>query len=357
MNQDSYRNLIAGRNNSFGKRMLRMLLGAVSVVYAGGVAIRNLCYDKRWLKSRAAKVPVISIGNLTTGGTGKTPLVVWLCEILRTSDRKCAVLTRGYKSEKGKLTDEPAILAKSCPDAHIAVNSDRCQGAEKAVSQFGANVLVMDDGFQHRRLKRDLDIVAVDATCPFGYGRMLPAGLLREPVKALKRAQAVVITRYDQVADGGIEKLEEAIKVISPDITIAKAAHRHPYAKAIKGAVFTIEELKAQSIFVFCGIGNPAAFMNRLDEYGLDIVGSRVYNDHHDYTEQDLTDIYEEARYLEADMVLSTQKDWVKTTLLSQNDDNIVFAYLALELEFLDGEDKIKNLVNKTIDQWVVDRL
>ena len=172
-----------------------MLLGGVSVIYTGGVVIRNLCYDKGWLKSSAAKAPVISIGNVTTGGTGKTPLVVWLCEMLRESDRKCAVLTRGYKSEKGKLTDEPAILAKSCHDAHIVVNPDRCQGAEKAVSQLGADVLVMDDGFQHRKLFRDVNIVLWDSYSSPLLEKILPFGRLRESFKGLSRADFVRFLR------------------------------------------------------------------------------------------------------------------------------------------------------------------
>jgi tetraacyldisaccharide 4'-kinase len=333
------------------------MLRAISVLYAGIIKLRNIGYDKGWLRSISAKAPVISIGNITTGGTGKTPLVIWMCDLLRQKELKCSVLTRGYKSEKGKLTDEPALLAKACPNANIVVNSDRVAGAEKGVAEFKAKVLIMDDGFQHRRLQRDLDIVAIDATCPFGYGNILPAGLLREPVKSLKRAHAVIITRYDQVTDEGLVKLEESIKSISPGITIAKAVHRHTFAKAMKGVTYSFDELKKHSIFAYCGIGNPNAFLHRLEEYGFDVVGWRVYNDHHDYTEKDLDDIYEEARYLGADMVLSTHKDWVKTALLSKNQSDLTFAYLVMELEFIEGEDEIKNLISKTIDQWTVDRL
>ncbi|MCK4958249.1 MAG: tetraacyldisaccharide 4'-kinase [Planctomycetes bacterium] len=345
MDQDSYRNLISGESTGFGPGLLRVILRAVSAGYLGAVALRNLCYDRRWLRSHDAGVPVISVGNVTTGGTGKTPLVIWLCKLLAARSVDCAVLTRGYKSESGKFTDEPAILAKSCPDANVIVDGDRVSSAAKAIEKFGAGVLVMDDGFQHRRLRRDLDIVAVDATCPFGFGRILPAGLLREPVSALKRADAVVITRYDQATIVKISELEKAIERIAPQATIARAVHRNPYAKMLKGATLSIDELKEKPVYAFCGIGNPKAFFNRLEGHGLKVMGTRVYNDHHNYTERDIKDIYEEAKYLGAELILSTQKDWVKTTLLSEQDEDILFAYMAVELEFVEGADKIESLV------------
>lgn len=357
MNQDSYRNLISGLDKSIAKRMLRWVLRVIAFFYWAVVAIRNFAFRKSLLRSANVAAPVISIGNITTGGTGKTPMVIWICRMLHEKSMNCVILTRGYKSPKGKLTDEPAILTKSCPHAKVVVNSDRISGAEKAIQNFNADVLVMDDGFQHRRLGRDLDIVAIDATCPFGYGRMLPAGLLREPITAIKRADAVVITRYDQVKNEDMEKLEEKIKSVKPEITIAKAIHYHPCAKLIKGKTLSIDELAEKSIFAFCGIGNPRAFLNRLEEIGLNVLGTRIYNDHHEYSQQDITDIFEEARYLGAEVILSTQKDWLKTALLSQKDDGILFAYLDLELEFIEGADKIEALIDRAINSWKVRQL
>ncbi len=315
------------------------------------VVVRNLCYDRGVLKSFDAAAVVISVGNITTGGTGKTPLVIWLCKMLKEKSVSCAILTRGYKAGKKKLSDEPAILAKACPGAKVVINADRVSGAEKAVRDYHVDVLVMDDGFQHRRLRRNLDIVAIDATCPFGYGRSLPAGLLREPVRAIRRADLVVITRYDLAGEEDIAKLEDKIKKIAPDVASARAKHRHPYAKAMKGEMFDIEQLRERTIFAFCGIGNPGAFLNNLKNYGLNISGSKVYNDHHCYTAGDVTDIYEEARYLGADMILSTEKDWVKTTLLWKPEDDIVLAYLALELEFVRGADIIEALVDGVVSR------
>lgn len=349
MNQNFYRNLILGADEGFARDLLRFLLRLISVAYQAAVGLRNFCYDKGLLGTYGADAAVISVGNITTGGTGKTPLVIWLCGVLESKSLKCAVLTRGYKVRGGKFADEPAILAKSCRGAKVIVNADRAQGARKAVAEFGANVLVMDDGFQHRRLRRDLDIVAIDATCPFGYGRLLPAGMLREPAMALRRAGAVVITRYDQITAGQTGELEKIIEQIAPDVTIAKAVHKHSCAKAAKGQTISIGELKEKAIFAFCGIGNPDAFLDRLAESGFNVVGSKVYNDHHDYCGEDILYIYEQARSGGADLILSTQKDWVKSSLLAPADDDIIFAYLGLELEFIEGVDKIEALIDKAV--------
>ena len=349
MDQNSYRNLIVRADGGFTCRLLRYLLRVTSVIYRMAMWLRNFCYDRGWLKSYRMEVPVISIGNITTGGTGKTPLVIWICELLRQRTVRCAILTRGYKTDNEKFSDEPAILARACRQAKVIVDADRVSAAAKAISEFDAGILVMDDGFQHRRLRRDLDIIAIDATCPFGYGRALPAGLLRESKNAIRRAHAVVITRYDQATRDDIGKLEETIDRIAPGITIAKAVHKHPNACLAKEKILTLEELREKRIFAFCGVGNPNAFLNRLNEFGLDVLGSKVYNDHHNYTLQDVEDIYKEARELEADLILSTQKDWVKTTLLSQKNNDILFAYLAVELEFIAGADKIEALVDRII--------
>lgn len=349
MNQNFYRNLIAGTNDSFTKRLLRFGLWVVSVAYRAAVAVRNFCYDIRLLRVCPVNAPVISVGNITTGGTGKTPLVIWLYRLLEAKSVSCAILTRGYKTRGAEFADEPALLAKSCPAAKVVVNPDRVSAAKNVIMEFGSEVIVMDDGFQHRRLRRDLDIVAIDATCPFGYGRMLPAGLLREPANAIRRADAVVITRYDQITDDRIKELEKIIEQIAPGIKIAKAVHRHPYAGMIRGKKSSIAQLRERTIFAFCGIGNPNAFLNRLKDLGLNVVGSKVYNDHHNYTPSDITDIYEEAKNLAADLILSTRKDWVKTALLFKQNTAIDCAYLAVELEFIDGVDKIVALVDKAI--------
>ena len=236
MDQNAYRNLVAGTDSRLCTKSLRFVLMVISWCYGVVVVIRNFCYDKKIFKIKRPNAPVISIGNITTGGTGKTPLVIWLCNYLNDKSIDCAILTRGYKSEQGKLTDEPAILAKSCSNANVIVDPDRYAGSQKALQKPNVKALVMDDGFQHRRLHRNLDIVAVDATCPFGYGKLLPAGLLRENIRGLKRAHAVVITRCEQANPENTYDLIEHIKKINPSLVIAKAQNEYPGAIMMKGA-------------------------------------------------------------------------------------------------------------------------
>ncbi len=250
MNQDGFRKLISGQNNGVGASGLLFFLKIVAKIYLCIIRMRNFFYSKGIFKAYKADATVISVGNVTAGGTGKTPLVIWVCRLLQAKNIACAILTRGYKS--AKIThDEPAILAEACPDAKIVVNSDRIAGAKKAVSKFEAKALVMDDGFQHRRLARDLDIVTIDATCPFGYGKMLPAGFLREPVESLKRADAVVITRCDQIAEAGLAELEENLRSINSGLIIAKSIHAPVCAKSMGNNETSLDQLKNNKIFAF----------------------------------------------------------------------------------------------------------
>ncbi len=347
MSQQCFHKLISGQPRCFGIVLLRFFLGAAAKLYTAVILLRNLAYSKKWLKVHTAGVPVISIGNITAGGTGKTPLVIWLCKPL-TQNYNCVRLTRGYKATQN-YSDEAAILAETCPHAKVIVNPDRVAGANEAVDKIGAKILIMDDGFQHRRLARNLDIVTIDATCPFGYDKMLPAGLLREPVAALKRADAVVITRCNQAGEDELAELEKKLQLVNPDAIIARSMHRPVYAKSIDGGQISIDELKDKRVLAFCGIGNPQAFFNTVNGLGCDTVGSETYDDHYRYTDDCLADIYEQAGHLKADLILTTQKDWTKITQLAPVKKDIPLAYLAIELKFISGEDKITQLIEDAL--------
>ena len=359
MKQDSFRRLISGENSGLGAVLLRFFLGIAAQVYSIVIALRNFLYSKGWLKTHRVNAAVISIGNITAGGTGKTPLVIWLYKFLQKKQIQCAVLTRGYKThtkergtrDEGRETkiDEPAILAESCPEAKVIVNPDRVAGADEAVNKFGAKVLIMDDGFQHRRLGRDLDIVTIDGTLPFGYGKMLPVGLLREPVAALKRADAAVITRCDQATEAELTQLEDKLQQINPEMVIARSIHAPICAKSIDNREISLEELKSKKIFAFCGIGNPDAFLNTIKNIEARLVDSKVYNDHYHYTDDCLADIYEQAKRLKADLILTTQKNWFSSFNTGKSKFDIRFAYLAIELKFVSGEDKITQLIKDAL--------
>jgi len=356
LDQNAYRKLVSGESVGPGAVLLRFILGIAAQIYGFIVELRNFLYSKGWLKIHRAEVPVISIGNITTGGTGKTPLVIRLCKQLisdsqfQITSSQCAILTRGYKADQ-HYGDEPAVLAESCPGIQVVINPDRVAGAAEAISRFGAKVLVMDDGFQHRRLGRDVNIVAIDGTVPFGYGKLLPAGLLREPVSALKRADAVVITRCDQVTEAELAKLEGKLRQVNPEMVIARSVHASVCAKSIDDREISLEELKGKNIFAFCGIGNPDAFFNTVKVLGTKLVGSRVFDDHYHYTNECLADINEQAKRLVADLILTTQKDWVSISspAIPNASEEVNFAYLAIELNFIRGEEKITELIKNAL--------
>jgi tetraacyldisaccharide 4'-kinase len=349
LNHDAFRKLISGERTGLSAAFLRSLLGAASTGYSSVISLRNSLYSKGWAKTHAVDVPVISVGNITVGGTGKTPLVIWLYSFLHNKNIRCAILTRGYKTQRDRLSDEPATLAKSCPHAKVIVNPDRLTAASHAIHKFNAQLLIMDDGFQHRRLARDLDIVTIDATQPFGYGKLLPAGLLREPLTALNRADAVVITRSDQLIQYKLSQLENKLRSLNPDMIITRAIHNPVCAISVGRKEISIEQLKARKIFAFSGIANPNAFVTTIKRCGLNLVGSKTYNDHYHYAAEDIAAIYAQARYCKADLVLSTQKDWTKTALLAPVADDLTFAYLAVELKFLVGEREFIQLIENTI--------
>ena len=360
MNQETYKKLIGGQNSGAFASVARLLLNIIAVFYGAGIWLRNRLYDGGQVKSYAvtaaglvtsdrtqATVPVISVGNITVGGTGKTPLVIWLCNLFREQDVNCAILTRGYKAAKGE-SDEPGMLAKNCPGSAVVVNPDRLAGAIEAVKKRRAQVLIMDDGFQHRRLHRDIDIITIDAMQPFGYGRLLPAGLLREPVSALKRAQAVILTRCDLVSKNNLTELTAAINRINPNVIIAKTIHSPVFAVSGERQI-TLEELKSKKAYIFCGIANPDAFLATVGLVGVNIVGSRIYDDHYNYTANDVNDIYRDAAKSDAQMILTTEKDYNKISKPASGEGELVLAYLAIRLQFVDGADRIRELIERSL--------
>ncbi|MEN6338094.1 MAG: tetraacyldisaccharide 4'-kinase [Phycisphaerales bacterium] len=341
--------IISGRRRDAGARVTRALLRAGSFGYRLAVSLRNGLYNHHLLRAHRAGAPVLCIGNLTTGGTGKTPLVVWLCHRVRATQLRCAILTRGYRTQKGELSDEPALLADQCPDVPVVVNPDRVAGAAEAIGRHGADVLVMDDGFQHRRLSRDLDILAIDATNPFGYDRVLPAGLLREPVGGLKRAHAAVLTRCDQVPDDVLSRIEGKIRRINRNLVIARSIHAPIAVCTASGAEVPLDQMKGKRVFAFCGIGNPQAFFRTSSRLGALVVGSAAFDDHYRYTPEDLKAVQDQARSLQAALVLTTQKDWTKIVQAGLPQQGPPLAYLAIDLQITAGEESLTTLIDRIL--------
>ncbi len=356
LSHTAYLNLVSGKSPSLIGVPARLILTLLSWPYAAVVGLRNYLYSTGRLKARRVEATVISIGNLTAGGTGKTPLVVWLCRYLGDKRLRSAILTRGYKTLAGELSDEPALLAAQCPNVPVIVDPDRVAGAGAAIRNGAAQVLVMDDGFQHRRLARDLDIVTVDATVPFGYGRVLPAGLLREPVTGLQRAHAVVLTRCDQVTDETLRDIEETVRRVNHDLVVVRSAHVPSGLRTADGAEIDLGKLRDQRVFAFCGLGNPQAFFRTLEHLGAISVGSHVFDDHHHYTVDDLRRIRREARERQGGLILTTQKDWMKIAPLVSTGDQPPLACLAVEMHITAGADRLTALIDGVLSDTIAGR-
>jgi tetraacyldisaccharide 4'-kinase len=360
--QDDFKAIISGEREDAQAGIARCLLVAASLGYRLAVSIRNRLYDHRVLRTHRANAAVLSIGNLTTGGTGKTPLVAWMAGHLASKGIRLAILTRGYKAGNvhdvdhetapggpPPVADEPAELAAMCPEAPVIVNPDRVAGAAEALRSHGTEVLLLDDGFQHRRLARDLDIVTVDVTLPFGYGKLLPAGLLREPTSGLKRAHAVVLTRCDQVSEGELLRIEDQIRTINRQLLICRAVHA-PVAVRMPGEKnLDLQGLRGKQTFAFCGIGNPNAFFDTLERLGCVLVGSRSFDDHHEYTDRCLFQVHEEARKRKADLLLTTQKDWTKIAYLRHPIQKPPLACVIVRIELISHAAELTALISQAL--------
>jgi tetraacyldisaccharide 4'-kinase len=274
--------------------------------------LRNRLYDRGWKASYRAPVPVVSIGNLTLGGTGKTPCVAYVAGFFRRWKRRVAILSRGYGGTGG-LNDEALVLAENLPDVPHLQGPDRVALATAAVRDQRGDVLVLDDGFQHRRLARDLDVVLVDATLPWGHGHLFPRGLLRERPTSLRRAGVVVLTRCDQVAEPERRRLRESVLRIAPHAQVAETVHRPLDLINGQRTIAPLDRLRDRPVVAFCGIGNPAAFQQTLTGLGLTVAAFRPFPDHHAYPRTDIEALIAWALRQARDcIVVTTQKDLVK---------------------------------------------
>ncbi|MFM8734137.1 MAG: tetraacyldisaccharide 4'-kinase [Pirellulales bacterium] len=311
---ERFKRLVDGSARGPGPAAARLALAAASLPYAAAVAARNAAYDRGLLPSFAVDVPVISVGNLTLGGTGKTPLVAWVARLLAEAGRRPAVVSRGYAAAKGERSDEAAELALVLPGVPHRADRDRVAGA-RAAAAAGADAVVLDDGFQHRRLVRDADIVAIDATDPFGCGRIFPRGLLREPIRGLARASAVVLTRASQVDAARRAEIRAAFAAACggrlPRAWM-EAEHRPVALRSATAGVQPLDRLRGARVLAIAGIGNPGAFRTTLASLGCDVADVAVFPDHHPYSTADLGRLADRAAACGADMAVTTLKDLVK---------------------------------------------
>jgi len=321
--------LVTGKSRGLLPAFLRAGLIAASAPYSLAARMRNKLYDWGWLSTNRVGVPVIVVGNLSVGGTGKTPAVEYLARFYRGYGRRVAILSRGYGVSNGR-NDEALVLEANLDDVPHLQGADRVALARVAVEELESDLLVLDDGFQHRRLHRDLNFVLVDATQP---GRWcLPGGLLREPRSGLQRADAVVITRSDQCSADTLERLHASIANYLASKPIAHARHA-PVALRNSQDELSPAVLQGRSVAIVCGIGNPAGFRATLRELGATVVDQLLFPDHHPYHRDDVARIEGWARGLPAGVwLLTTQKDWVKLRIDHLGERPLRWLQIALEI-------------------------
>ena len=308
------RSIMSGQRRGVFADAVRFVLWFASFGYRVAVGIRNRQYDTGKREVHDCGVPVISIGNITTGGTGKTPVVCHIARVLRESGKRVAIVSRGYGRGDADENDEALELHSRLPDVPHVQNPDRVEAARVAVEELEAEVILMDDGFQHRRLHRDLNIAVIDATCPFGFGYLLPRGLLREPVENLSRADVFLMTRIDIVTKTSIALITSKLQAIKSDAVIIPCCHRPLRLLRHPAEMRPIDELKDGRVAVICAIGNPDAFLLTVRACGAQIVDSLILPDHDPYSPETVARIRSWVQSLgdQVARVVCTHKDLVK---------------------------------------------
>jgi tetraacyldisaccharide 4'-kinase len=353
--------------NKTNNKLTRALLWAPSRLYELSVRLRVAAYETEYLHTKRLDSIVISVGNLTLGGAGKTPMVQYIARYLKSEDHRVAILTRGYArkssgmrvlnnpvkpSEASKsyleFGDEPLMLARAMPEVPIIVNKDRHDAGRKAEQSFGADVLLLDDGYQHLSLARDLNILLIDATDTFGGFEMPPFGRLREPLYGLKRADAVIITRADRAFDEA--QTRAIIKQFCGDSIPVMyfysgiTALRH----LATGEPYEVKNFAGWNVAVACGIGNPQAFADDILQVGINIVNEQFFRDHHAFTQADLDEITRSAKQAGAEAILTTEKDAVRLEGLTHGDIPLYAAQVEIQS---DDEVRLKSLLLRTVSK------
>lgn len=285
--------------------LLRALLWPLSLIYGVVVRARVWIYQKGWVKQKRLNGTVISVGNLTVGGTGKTPMVIWLAEKFLAEGKRVAILSRGYRGSNG-TSDEIELMKFRLQDrVAFGVGKNRFAEGRRLETQQRIDIFLLDDGFQHLQLARDLDILLLDASRPLHEEHLLPAGLLREPLSAMGRANLVVFTRTE-VMPG----TSEAIEKLSQFPVFSAATRLLGFRRYGSGVQLqSIEEIGGGPFHAFCGLGNPQAFFRDLQTWSLTICGRTVFRDHHLYTRRDVLTIQEGGAKAGAKAFVTTEKD------------------------------------------------
>jgi len=346
--------------------ILRPLLVLFSWIYLLLYSVRNFLYSIGIFKTQNfkkdfPKAKIISVGNITVGGTGKTPWTIFLADKISKSGRKVAILTRGYgrKSsgqvildEKNKIQkiwqetgDEPFLMASKLNGVPIVVNSDRAEAGRWALYNNQAQVLILDDGFQNKGIKKDLEIVIIDATNPFGNFKLLPAGILREPLKNLKRADLLILNKVAR--NTSKKKLLNILKSVSSAPIIEAQYEKSHFEEINSGKIISPLNLKDKTCLAFCGIANPYSFTDSLKQSQIQVVATKFFPDHYVYKEREVSNLVEEGLNQKADFLVTTEKD--KVRLPKVNLKLPIYA-LKIEVKITRGEEILEQKLKQVLE-------
>ena len=380
--------VILHNKRGFRAWVARCVFYGLSKIYASVVMLRLWLYRQRYIHDHHLGVPVISIGNLTVGGTGKTPVVELFARTLRDKGRAVTILSRGYKSKRAVRTplwrrlaaalnlvekpkeppprvvsdgksvlldshtagDEPWMLASNLQGVPVVVDKNRVKAGRYAIEHFQSDVLLLDDGMQYLKLKHRLDIVLVDRTAPFGNGHMLPRGTLREPVGHLKRASYIFITKSDETPN---TELIAEIRQHNRDAEIVECRHRPMHFKNMQtGELMDIGELKGKYVGALSGIAVPESFEKGLRKLGAKVEATARFADHHRFTEREIKQFIDRCVRRDLEFVVTTEKDIVRFPELPRIDIPIIF--MRVEIEILRGQEVFDKLIRLTTEPRAV---
>lgn len=361
--------IISGNKKGLIPAILRILLILLSYIYRLAVMLRNLLYDKDIIKQGRVAAKTISIGNITTGGTGKTPAVEAFATELKNSGKDIVIISRGYKGDNQEplvvsngekilvgakfAGDEAFMLANKLPEIPVVICRDRLKAASYVQAEFNPDIILLDDSFQHRKIIRDYDIVLIDATNPFGYNHLLPGGLLREPKSSLKRADGFIITRVDQVSNSSLNEIINQLKSYNDLSYIYLSNHVPSHLQSINGEKLGLNKLNNKDVIAFSGLGNPGAFEASLQEQGCNLVKHFIFPDHHIYTREDFKQIVEKFASENIDYLITTGKDIVKlddSLLDFLSIQNIGLYSFEIKMAFKDQTGQSKNIATRLME-------
>ncbi len=304
MKKEYYLSVLSGKQRGCLATLLRISLSAFTYPYLAALNTRKVLYSCGILRSKRLPVKVISIGNITMGGTGKTPLVEFSARYLQGKGKKVAILSRGYGSHnhavvnektpddgsfntRDFVNDEYLTLRENLKEVPILLGKDRVQIGKEAVRDYGVDYLILDDGFQHLRIKRDLDIVVIDSINPFAGEHLIPRGALREPLENLSRADLFVLSHCNQSDEDTLKTIYTKLHRINADIPVCESIHKPVHIENVKdNSLFEPAWLNGKRIYGLCAIGNPESFAATLKELGADLIRFRIFQDHHFFTQR-----------------------------------------------------------------------